>query len=169
MSTSNDRMEIRRRWDMLMPRGSGSVSIPEYKQHPLLGDPITDDPLRSGPLFEASWTHALHCLYYSVDSYHQLVLSYNKHTNPSTSSEETSTTGGDPDADKWSDPNPYHASHCFEYLRNSILCNLDMTLEGDYSAHREGGGQAHVCRDREQAIAWIERRRVDDRRDIVGP
>ena len=65
--------------------------------------------------------------------------------------------------------NPHHASHCFEYLRNSILCNLDMTLEGSYSAHRESGGQAHVCRDREQAIKWIEERRVDDRQDIIGP
>ena len=44
-----------------------------------------------------------------------------------------------------------------------------MTLEGDYSAHREGGGQAYVCRDREQAIAWMKKRRVDDRQDIVGP
>jgi hypothetical protein len=44
-----------------------------------------------------------------------------------------------------------------------------MTLEGSYSAHREGGGQMHVCRDREQAVRWIEERRVDDARDIVGP
>lgn len=44
--------------------GSGSVAIPSYKSHQLLGDPITDDPLRSGPIFEASWTHALHCVSY---------------------------------------------------------------------------------------------------------
>jgi hypothetical protein len=42
--------------------GSGSVSIPDYRNHPMLGEPIADDPLRSGPLFEASWTHALHCV-----------------------------------------------------------------------------------------------------------
>lgn len=42
--------------------GSGSVTIPDYRDHPLLGDPITDDPIRTGPLFEASWTHALHCV-----------------------------------------------------------------------------------------------------------
>ena len=71
--------------------------------------------------------------------------------------------------DKWDEPNPVHASHCFEYLRNSIMCNMDMTLEGDYSAHREGGGQGHVCRDPEEVVRWIEERRVDDRRDIVGP
>jgi hypothetical protein len=76
---------------MLMPRGSGSVAIPEYRDHPLLGNPISDDPLRSGPLFEASWTHAIHCLYYAVDSYHQLLVN------------------GPTEAD-----NPHHASHCFE-------------------------------------------------------
>jgi hypothetical protein len=45
-----------------MPLGSGSVLIPDYKQHPMLGKPITDDPIRTGPIFEASWTHALHCV-----------------------------------------------------------------------------------------------------------
>ena len=62
MSTNADRLEIRRRWDGLMPRGSGSVGIPNYASYPLLGEPIADDPLRTGPLFEASWTHALHCV-----------------------------------------------------------------------------------------------------------
>jgi hypothetical protein len=48
-----------------------------------------------------------------------------------------------------------------------------MTLEGMPSTMQgeaEGTkGQAHVCRDREEAIAWIEARRVDDLQDIVGP
>ncbi|PTB62040.1 hypothetical protein BBK36DRAFT_1163373 [Trichoderma citrinoviride] len=147
MTSNENRMEIRRNWDMLMPLGSGSVLIPDYKDHPLLGNPITDDPIRSGPLFEASWTHALHCLYYSVDSYHQLILN-----GPS------------------EEDNPRHAAHCFEYLRNSILCNLDMTLEGSMSTPDDKErGQPHVCRNREEAISWIEARRMDDAQDIVGP
>ncbi len=63
-----------------------------------------------------------------------------------------------------------HASHCFEYLRNQILCMSDMTLEGSQSALDETGeGQAHMCRNREEANAWIEERRADDIRSIVGP
>lgn len=86
-------------------------------------------------------------LYYAVDSYHQLIVN-----GPS------------------DDDNPVHASHCFEYLRNSILCNLDMTLEGSMSTDADKDrGQPHVCRNREEAIAWIEARRVDDFQDIVGP
>ncbi|EED15884.1 conserved hypothetical protein [Talaromyces stipitatus ATCC 10500] len=147
MTSNDNRMEVRRNWDLLMPLGSGSVLIPDYKEHPLLGDPITDDPIRSGPIFEASWTHALHCLYYTVDSYHQLILN------------------GPSDED-----NPYHAAHCFEYLRNNILCNLDMTLEGSMSTPSDKErGQPHVCRNRAEAIEWIEKRRTDDFQDIVGP
>jgi len=150
MSSDADRMDIRHNWDMLMPLGSGSVAIPDYKQHPMLGKPIMDDPIRSGPLFEASWTHALHCLYYSVDTYHQLVV--NK------------KFGFD------GERNDYHAAHCFEYLRTQILCMADMTLEGSQSAlGATGDGQAHMCRNRDEAISWIEARRVDDIQSIVGP
>ena len=68
------------------------------------------------------------------------------------------------------DDNPYHASHCFEYLRTSIVCNLDMTLEGELSTlGAKERGQPHVCRNREEAVRWIEDRRVDDLQDIVGP
>jgi len=78
MSSNANRMEVRKNWDKLMPRkylysfavsqanisivGSGSVAIPDYKKYPMLGEPISDDPIRSGPIFEASWTHALHCV-----------------------------------------------------------------------------------------------------------
>lgn len=65
--------------------------------------------------------------------------------------------------------NPKHASHCFEYLRSSIICNMDMTLEGSTSVVGSAGmGQPHVCRNRDEAMAWIEARRVDDIKDVVG-
>lgn len=46
-----------------------------------------------------------------------------------------------------------------------------MTLEGQPPTMQAEGsaGQAHVCRDREEAIAWIKARGVDDLQDIVGP
>lgn len=172
MTSNQNRMEIRQNWDLLMPRmlgtllnqhtiyltlfivGSGSIAIPDYTSHPLLGSPIVDDPIRSGPLFEASWTHALHCLYYTLDSYHQLLLLYQ---DPTYNISTYHTNG-------------YHATHCFEYLRNNILCNLDMTLEGDQSLPDEKErGQPHVCRNYDEAVKWIEERRVDDFQDIVGP
>ena len=160
MTTNANRAEIRRNWDNLMPLGSGSVSIPEHISYPLLGNPITDDPLRSGPLYEASWTHSLHCLYHLVDSYHQLLLLASPLIAPFPEFNESFSHV----------PDPVHYAHCTEYLRNAVLCNLDMTLEGSAStAGEKDKGQGHVCRDREEAVRWIEERRVDDRRDIVGP
>jgi hypothetical protein len=89
-------------------------------------------------------------LYYSVDTYHQLVVN-NKF-------------GFD------GERNDYHAAHCFEYLRTQILCMADMTLEGSQSVlDATGDGQAHMCRNRAEAISWIEARRVDDIQSIVGP
>ncbi|CZT08288.1 hypothetical protein WAI453_007338 [Rhynchosporium graminicola] len=150
MTSNDNRMEIRKNWDMLMPLGSGTVSIPDWEQHPMLGKPISDDPLRFGPIFEASWTHALHCLYYTVDTYHQLVVN------------KSFGFGGE--------RNDYHAGHCFEYLRNQIMCMSDMTLEGSESVlDTTGMGQAHMCRNRDEAVKWIEDRRVDDIQSIVGP
>jgi Mycotoxin biosynthesis protein UstYa len=89
-------------------------------------------------------------LYYSVDTYHQLVVN-NKFGFKG-------------------ERNDYHAAHCFEYLRTQILCMADMTLEGSQSVlDATGDGQAHMCRNRDEAIAWIEARRVDDIQSIVGP
>jgi len=89
-------------------------------------------------------------LYYNVDTYHQLVVNNKFGFN--------------------GERNDKHAAHCFEYLRLQILCMADMTLEGAPSELGHfGEGQAHMCRNREEAVEWIEARRVDDLQDIVGP
>ena len=56
--------------------------------------------------------------------------------------------------------------HCFDYLRQSLTCNADTTLE----YLREGGagnnpgvdgwGSVHQCRDYDAVIAWAESHRV---------
>lgn len=117
--------------------------MPNYKDFPLLGQPIVND------VYEAAWTHALHCLYFSVDTYHQMVVN-----------NRFGFSGG---------RNDVHAIHCFEYLRLQILCMADMTLEGAQSEiAATGPGQARVCRNRAEAVSWIESRRVDDGRSILG-
>ncbi|KAJ3940118.1 uncharacterized protein N0V96_010124 [Colletotrichum fioriniae] len=42
-----------------------------------------------------------------------------------------------------------HTAHCIEYLRQSILCSGDTSLEGESGSWSEsiGWGQSHVCRD----------------------
>ncbi|KAM3085753.1 hypothetical protein ACMFMG_002817 [Clarireedia jacksonii] len=62
MTSNVDRLEVRENWSKLLPLGSGTVRIPNWEKYPMLGTPITDDPIRSGPIFETAWTHALHCV-----------------------------------------------------------------------------------------------------------
>jgi hypothetical protein len=88
-------------------------------------------------------------LYYTVDTYHQLVVNQK--------------FGFD------GDRNDAHASHCFEYIRTQLLCMADMTLEGAPSVLGSKDGQGHMCRNIDEAKAWIEERRVDDIQSIVGP
>jgi hypothetical protein len=60
-----------------------------------------------------------------------------------------------------------HQAHCFEYLRQTILCNMDSTLEGTVD---EGGsgkqffgmGDTRVCRSYQHGKAWAERWRQND-------
>ncbi|KAI1005716.1 hypothetical protein K3495_g2498 [Podosphaera aphanis] len=146
MMTNSTRMEIRANWDKLVPLGSGFISIPDSKSYPRLGKPLTNDPLQNGTLFEASWTHAIRCLYYTMDSYHQLLLA---------GGTDKSHTDGN---------SSKNMTHCFEYLRNHLLCTADMALEGDGT----NSGSSHMCRDREQATKWIEDRRANDLQSITG-
>jgi hypothetical protein len=47
-----------------------------------------------------------------------------------------------------------HTAHCIEYLRQSILCSGDTSLEGESGTWSEsiGWGQNHVCKDYDALI-----------------
>jgi hypothetical protein len=52
-----------------------------------------------------------------------------------------------------------HTRHCFEVLRQSVLCHMDMTLEGSiphYEYGSSGFGHAHVCQNGREALHWME-------------
>lgn len=62
-----------------------------------------------------------------------------------------------------------HNNHCFNYLRNAIMCASDTTLEGQAQDNTsrenvgtDGTGGTHVCRDYEELRAWAEGRRLYD-------
>ncbi len=62
-----------------------------------------------------------------------------------------------------------HNDHCFNYLRNAIMCTADTTLEGqiegedwDGEAGTDGTGALHVCRDWDEVVAWAEGNRLYD-------
>lgn len=64
----------------------------------------------------------------------------------------------------------WHAGHCFEYLRQSILCCGDTALEGKQTTFppgldvgSDGWDAKHVCRDYGQIRRHLEKHRVDDK------
>lgn len=61
-----------------------------------------------------------------------------------------------------------HLPHCFEYLRQSIMCCGDTALEGQHTTFPDGiigsdGWDAkHVCKDYDAIYSYLEENRADN-------
>ena len=69
-------------------------------------------------------------------------------------------------------PNPHHhAKHCFDYLRQALICAADSTVEPGNATTKfvTGSGVVHECRDFDGLFEWTEQRRFDDRADLSWP
>lgn len=60
-------------------------------------------------------------------------------------------------------PEDEHIHHCFNYIRQSLMCNIDLQL------HTRGGpellgtvDQTHVCRDYSALVRWIDANRWEE-------
>lgn len=47
----------------------------------------------------------------------------------------------------------HHTAHCFDYLRQGIMCSADTSLEGMTSAG-PGWGSKHECKDYDAVLKW---------------
>lgn len=47
----------------------------------------------------------------------------------------------------------HHSAHCFDYLRQSIMCAADTSLEGDTELG-PGWGSKHECTDYDALLEW---------------
>ena len=47
----------------------------------------------------------------------------------------------------------HHSTHCFDYIRQSIMCAADTSLEGKTEAG-PGWGSKHECKDYDAVLAW---------------
>jgi hypothetical protein len=64
--------------------------------------------------------------------------------------------------------------HCFDYLRQGIMCASDTSLEWavdvthEVSSHGvDGWGVTHVCRDFTAVVAWAEKNRWGEATGIL--
>ena len=63
-----------------------------------------------------------------------------------------------------------HTEHCFEYLRLSLRCCGDTTLEGQGKTVEppgiDGFGSWHLCRDFESISMWASEHRASDLQEL---
>ncbi|KAH7563687.1 hypothetical protein BM1_00734 [Bipolaris maydis] len=121
--------------------GGGNVYVEDPERYPYLLDPIIPDQS-----FIVAWSHQLHCIFYIMSEYDRIL----RH--------------GPNGKERSIPPGSYsvHTRHCFEILRQSVLCHLDMTLEGAQApvlTGTTGFGHARVCQNRQEAIDWMEKNR----------
>lgn len=44
----------------------------------------------------------------------------------------------------------FHIGHCFDYIRQSIMCAADLTLESD-----DGWNEVHMCKDQSEVMEFM--------------
>ncbi|TVY82111.1 Oxidase ustYa [Lachnellula suecica] len=122
-------------WIELSADGRGYVKIDDWETFDL-GEPYTshyNHNMTDVPVFMVSVFHQLHCLsYLAQNGFDQTELE-----------QEVA----------------HHSAHCFDYLRQSIMCAADTSLEGKTEAG-PGWGSKHECKDYDAVLAWANERTV---------
>lgn len=92
-----------------------------------------------------------------MDAYYELIDRLNKNEG---AKRELPTDPG------W---NSEHLNHCWDYLRQTIMCNADVTLE--WRKYNEqvgtGWGYQHECKDWDAIITWAEKYRYSNNWGIL--
>lgn len=52
----------------------------------------------------------------------------------------------------------HHSAHCFDYLRQGIMCAADTSLEGQAEDEPPGWGSKHMCKDYDMVLEWANQR-----------
>lgn len=110
-------------------------------------------------LVDTSMAHQLHCLFSIMEAYNDLAGKVNgtvmgvgmEHMPPRRRGKEEH-----PHHD-----HSWHLGHCFDYIRQGIMCCGDTALEGaattfpDGVKGSDGWNAKHVCKDYEEVKSWI--------------
>ncbi|KAF2115911.1 hypothetical protein BDV96DRAFT_612495 [Lophiotrema nucula] len=145
---SNDTLNA---WLSIVPEGLGYVEVKEPSKHDNLPHPIHDYPDKT--VFTTSMTHQLHCLYTIIEAYNTLQIAV---ASPGVSPIKM----------------PWHINHCFEYMRQAVMCAGDVALEGAETTFPRGkngedlGGSdgwdaKHVCKDYNEVYNYLEKETIN--------
>ncbi|GAP88842.1 hypothetical protein SAMD00023353_1700980 [Rosellinia necatrix] len=136
--------ETKQRWLDILPKGLGYLEVKDPEKYNSLPTQLTG--FDGQFVVTTSMTHQLHCLHAIAEAYSAL----------------TSDTSRVPEETPW------HLTHCFDYIRQGIMCCGDVALEGEQTTFPEGfdgsdGWDAkHVCKDYDQILAYLNESRAND-------
>ncbi|KAL1800788.1 hypothetical protein ACET3X_001130 [Alternaria dauci] len=144
--------ETQHAWLSIVPEGLGYVNVETPSEYSNLPTPIHDYPNHT--VFTTSVTHQLHCLYTILDAYNSMKLMVASPASASTVKM------------------PWHINHCFEYIRQAIMCAGDVALEGaatsfpgDEHGEDRGGSDGwdakHVCKEYGQVYEYLEKKTIN--------
>ncbi|TKX23757.1 oxidase [Elsinoe australis] len=122
-------------WLPISSDARGYISLPNHTEYDDLVEPLEVrlDRYHNGPGYMVSVFHQLHCLSYLVEKF-QVGYSGENLTREVA----------------------HHSAHCFDYLRQSIMCAGDTTLEGKTEAG-PGWGTPHECVDYDALLDWANK------------
>ncbi|KAL2155865.1 hypothetical protein VTH82DRAFT_607 [Thermothelomyces myriococcoides] len=115
-----------------VPQYSRGYVVIEHAERYDLPKPYTVplDRHNDGPGYMMTVFHQLHCLSYLAEHWQRGYAGANL-------TEEVA----------------HHTAHCFNYLRQGIMCAADTTLEGETDAG-PGEGSEHECKNYDEVLKW---------------
>ncbi|KAF2851591.1 hypothetical protein T440DRAFT_447799 [Plenodomus tracheiphilus IPT5] len=147
--TSQSINATKQHWLDLMPRGDGFIDVPEYKSY-TLPPPMHYPETPGQEVYAIALFHQLHCLMSISGFMDKLVMQIRQR--------DFTLSEGEVD----------HNDHCFNYLRNAIMCCGDTTLEGQSQAPMfkdtpatDGNGAVHICRNYDEIAAWAVQHKLE--------
>ncbi|TEA18565.1 Oxidase ustYa [Colletotrichum sidae] len=147
---------IQDNWLSIVPKGLGYLDVTNPQRYGNLPAPLPEFAPRS--VFTTSMTHQLHCLYAILEGYAGLVVNGSAEVDQHSHLPE-GTEGAN---------EPWHLQHCFEYLRQAIMCSGDVALEGTQTTFpagftgSDGWDAKHVCKDYKQVYDYLDKNRAMD-------
>ncbi|KAL3417365.1 hypothetical protein PVAG01_11365 [Phlyctema vagabunda] len=141
-------------WMGLIPKGAGTINTTVYKDPDRYNlPPEVPLPGHHG-IYSISVMHQMHCLHSIMSAY--VTLSKNETMRQQ-----------DPYFDELN-LKAFHIDHCFDYLRQSLMCCGDTALEGKGESFPpeiigiDGWGGKHVCKSYDEIFTWTEDNRAVD-------
>ncbi|OHE97130.1 hypothetical protein CORC01_07571 [Colletotrichum orchidophilum] len=137
-------------WDHIMPLGRGLVMVNST------GLPDMPGLDQSFPRGASGWTsisHQLHCVYATKHAFYDLY--YNR------TGDKTQPLFGV----GWQ---LEHLNHCWDYMRQTIMCNPDLTLEWRGKKEGTGWGYQRQCKAWGPIYDWLEKHRITNDRGILA-